>query len=93
MIRRTKLNQANMTRLIVVKCLILLGMMGLIWRLYYLTVENRNFLVKQSNMRIVRQHSKYPLRGSLFDRNGQPLALSLQVYTAWIEPTQFEAND
>lgn len=83
------IHQPNFARVLIILLCIILGFGGLIWRIYDLTVKNRSFLLKQSNMRILRKRSRYPLRGSLLDRNGQILAISMAAHTAWVEPFEY----
>ncbi len=65
---------------------------GLIWRMVYLMVLNRDFLLNQSNARVLRVIDIPAYRGMVVDRNGKPLAVSTPVDSVWINPTQFSAD-
>lgn len=68
---------------------ILTGFAALIWRLVDLTIFNRTFLVKQGQMRTVRDMDIPAYRGMIMDRNGVPLAISTPVDSIWVNPSQF----
>lgn len=65
---------------------------GLIWRMVYLMVYNRDFLLNQSNARVLRVIDIPSYRGMIVDRNGKPLAVSTPVDSVWINPSQFNAE-
>ncbi len=71
---------------------LLLLMLVLVGRLFYLSFVDRNFLLKQSDARSLRVIDIPAYRGMIVDRNGVPLAVSTPVYAAWINPQQFYAN-
>lgn len=55
----------------------------LVYRMVYLTVIDRAFLVKEGNARSIRTVSISAYRGMILDRNGNPLAVSSRVYAVW----------
>ncbi len=63
--------------------------LALIGRLIYLTILNRNFLIKQGQARMLRVEDIPAFRGIITDRNGQPLAVSTPVDSIWINPNLF----
>lgn len=65
---------------------------GLVWRMVYLMVLNRSFLLDQSNARVLRVVDIPAYRGMIVDRNNKPLAVSTPVDSVWINPTQYAAN-
>ena len=65
----------------------------LIWRMYDLTVMNRQFLLSQGDARSVRIVDLPAYRGMITDRNGIPLAVSTPVKSVWINPKQFSPTD
>lgn len=73
--------------------IILLGIgvaITFVHRLYELhTVEN-DFLQVQGDKRSIRQVSLPSYRGMLFDRNGDPLAISTPVHSVWVNPNQVD---
>ncbi|KTD22444.1 peptidoglycan D,D-transpeptidase FtsI family protein [Legionella londiniensis] len=61
----------------------------LIWRMYDLTIMNRQFLLNQGDARSLRTIDIPAYRGMITDRNGIPLAVSTPVKSAWINPKEF----
>jgi len=68
---------------------------GLGVRMVYLNVTERAFLQEQGDARSLRVETLPANRGIIFDRNGEPLAVSTPVVSAWLDPTQTDisAND
>ena len=69
--------------------LFLLIAVTLIGRGLQLQIYHRVFLQKQGEHRHLRQHLIAAYRGTIFDRNGEPLAVSTPVDSIWIDPEQF----
>lgn len=69
--------------------LIILSVVGLIVRMVDLAVINRQFLQTQGDARALRTVTGPAVRGMITDRNGYPLAISIQVYSVWINPQEF----
>lgn len=63
--------------------------LALVWRLVDLTIFNRDFLVKQGQLRTLRTVEIPAYRGIITDRNNQPLAISTPVDSVWINPSLF----
>lgn len=80
-------------RLYFVIIFILLIVTGLLVRLVYLTVINQRFLNNQGNVRAVRTVMTPAFRGMILDRNRFPLAVSSAVFSVWIDPKVFQANN
>src|SRR4051794_32751889 len=71
---------------------LLLCVIGLAWRMAYLSVQNRPFLLKQSEARALRVMNIPAYRGMITDRNGVPLAVSTPVDSIWLNPELFQAT-
>lgn len=67
---------------VVVLALVLLG------RVVYLQVFNTDFLIGQADARQVRTARISANRGSITDRNGEPLAASMPVDSLWVSPRE-----
>ena len=61
--------------------------LGLTARLIYLSVTERAFLQEQGDARSLRFETLAANRGIIFDRNGEPLAVSTPVWSVWIDPS------
>lgn len=66
--------------------LILTG--AVILRLTYLNTVSSSFLENQLNSRIMRTITLPAMRGTITDRNSQPLAVSTPVDTIWADPSE-----
>ena len=53
-----------------------------------LQLLNRHFLQNEGDKRAVRYESVMAHRGVIFDRNGEPLAVSAPVVTIWADPAE-----
>jgi len=58
-------------------------------RLSYLQLVEKDFLEQQSSARTTRAVDLPVHRGNIYDRNGEPLAVSTQVYSIWVNPKIF----
>lgn len=72
-----------------VVALFFLCVSGLIWRLVFLTVIDRDFLQRQGDARTIREVEISAYRGMITDRNGEPLAISTPVDSVWANPQEF----
>ena len=61
---------------------------GLIVRIVYLGVTERDFLQEQGDARSVRHEVIPAMRGVITDRHGEPLAISTPVYGVWADPSK-----
>src|SRR5436190_11527467 len=77
-------------RFYLIVLLITLTVAGLAWRILDLAILNQHFLQKQGDNRVLRLISTPSFRGMIVDRNGFPLAVSTPVYSAWMNPLEFE---
>lgn len=71
---------------------ILLVVLGLVARIVNLTVIKHAFLQGESNSRVVRTMNVPAFRGMIADRHGYPLAISTSVYSAWVNPQEFNSK-
>ena len=60
-------------------------------RAVYLQVVNADYLQEQGNARHLRVIQDNSHRGMIFDRNGEPLAISTPVDSVWAEPDALAA--
>ncbi|MBW1709209.1 MAG: penicillin-binding protein 2 [Deltaproteobacteria bacterium] len=77
-------------RIVVVFCVFLLAWGGLIWRAASLQIHNRDQLVKVAEQEYLRNIKLIPVRGDIFDRNGEKLAVSLSVDSIYAEPIRIK---
>ena len=71
---------------------VLLGA-ALVARAVHLQVFNTDFLNRQAAARHLRVATLAATRGSIVDRNGEPLAASTPVDSVWVDPPQVLARD
>lgn len=67
---------------------IMLMLVALVARAGYLQVVNQEFLLKQGSERQVRTIATPAYRGTIFDRYGEPVAISSPVDSVWANPQQ-----
>ena len=65
-----------------------LAAVTLVWRAVCLQVLDKEFLLSQGEARHLRVVSLPAHRGVIQDRNGEPLAVSTQVESVWINPQE-----
>ncbi|KAA0941729.1 penicillin-binding protein 2 [Pseudomonas sp. ANT_H4] len=58
-------------------------------RIIHLTIFSHEFLNNEGRKRSTRLTETVPVRGTIFDRFKQPLAVSTPVSTLWVNPKQF----
>ncbi len=62
---------------------------SLVARAVHLQVLDKDFLNRQADTRHLRTESISAHRGTIFDRNGEPLAISTPVDSIWVNPKEF----
>lgn len=77
---------------------LVLGVIGLVYaglasRTAYIQVVEPEMLKKQGDMRSLRTSSSKVHRGSIVDRNGRELAVSVPVETVWADPKIIMQNN
>jgi cell division protein FtsI (penicillin-binding protein 3) len=75
-------------RLYVVMMMLALGSTALIVRAVDLQVVRKDFYQEQGDARFLREMPIPVSRGTIFDRNGEPLAVSTPVESIWANPQQ-----
>jgi len=85
--RRPQLTWRRWRTALVLGCFAVAGG-GLQARLLYLQLIDRDFLSEQGNDRHLRTVQISAHRGSIVDRNGEPLAVSAPVDTIWANPKE-----
>ena len=79
-------------RAVLVLALMLCGFMYMGWRAYDLQVRQADFLRQQGAQRYLREVPLPTLRGAIYDRNGEPLALSTPMRSLWVNPAEFRED-
>jgi cell division protein FtsI (penicillin-binding protein 3) len=72
--------------------LVFLGAVGLVFRAVELQLLDHGFLAKQGDDRSMRVVKIAAHRGSITDRNGEPLAVSTPVDSVWVNPQELNDN-
>jgi cell division protein FtsI (penicillin-binding protein 3) len=72
--------------------MVLLGAAGLVARAFELQLLDHGFLAKQGDDRSMRVVKIEAHRGSITDRNGEPLAVSTPVDSVWVNPQELNDN-
>ena len=80
--------QYRFRRMIVLSVFTLL-ISGLFYRALDMQVLNQAFFQQQGDARHIRTVPISAHRGDIYDRNGEPLAISTPVDTVWINPKEF----
>ena len=62
---------------------------SLVARAVYLQVLDKDFLNQQADTRHLRTEKISAHRGTITDRNGEPLAISTPVDSIWVNPKEF----
>ncbi len=68
-------------------------LVGVIARLINLQVFEQEFLKKQGNAMVIRVVNDQAYRGMILDRNSEPLAVSTQIESVWLNPKVFDINN
>ncbi len=64
----------------------------LVYMLWTLAVDKRDFLINQSKLRVERKRIISPKRQKILDRNGNILAISLPKTSFWVHPEKLLLN-
>jgi cell division protein FtsI (penicillin-binding protein 3) len=75
-------------RLVLVACVLGVAALGLIARAVDLQVVHQAFLQKQGDARFLREVEIPVSRGTIYDRNGVPLAVSTPMLSLWANPDE-----
>ena len=82
----------HQARLMVVASFFVLILVALVWRMYDLTIMDRQFLLGQGQARSLRVLDIPAYRGMIIDRQGAPLAVSTPVQSVWINTKTFSPD-
>lgn len=69
-----------------------LAVTGLLWRALDMQVVNQTFFKRQGDARHLRVVPVSAHRGDIYDRNGEPLAISTPVDSVWVNPKELGKN-
>ncbi len=72
----------------VVLSIFMMAVAGLLWRALDMQVINQSFFQQQGDVRHLRVVKVPAHRGDIYDRNGEPLAISTPVDTIWAQPAE-----
>ena len=90
-IKRSFLNISMFGRMRVINLIAVLITTAVICRVVYLNTFSNEFLSGQMNTRVMRTLKITPMRGTIEDRSGNPLAVSTPVASIWADPTGISA--
>jgi cell division protein FtsI (penicillin-binding protein 3) len=91
--RRRQAGPSSRKRMVVVVGLLGLTSLGLVARAFDLQVVRKQFYQSQGEARFLREMLIPVSRGTIFDRNGEPLAVSTPVMSIWANPSEVLDND
>ncbi|MGV6851552.1 MAG: peptidoglycan D,D-transpeptidase FtsI family protein, partial [bacterium] len=66
-----------------------LAVLALVARAVQLQMIDQEKLQKEGNARYLREVSIPANRGAIYDRNGEPVAISSPVASIWVDPREF----
>lgn len=89
---RAEFNPQTGFRAVVVLSCLGLSFLYMGWRAYDLQVRQAGFLREQGAQRYLREVPLPTVRGAIYDRNGEPLALSTPMRSVWINPKEFAGS-
>jgi stage V sporulation protein D (sporulation-specific penicillin-binding protein) len=79
-------------RLIVLALLFASGAVGLVGRLAYLQIVHHGYYAQEAEQEHLSRQTVRPTRGAILDRNGYPLATSLDAYDLYIERRSWQGQ-
>ncbi|MEZ2417386.1 peptidoglycan D,D-transpeptidase FtsI family protein [Luteibacter sp. RCC_6_2] len=80
-------------RMTVIVALLCVAVSGLVVRAFDLQVVRKQFYQDQGDARFLREMPIAVSRGTIFDRNGEPLAVSTPVASIWANPPEVLENE
>ena len=80
-------------RMVLVVGMLGLASLGLVARAFDLQVVRKQFYQRQGDARFLREMPIPVSRGTIFDRNGEPLAVSTPVTSLWANPSEVLEDD
>jgi cell division protein FtsI (penicillin-binding protein 3) len=91
--RRRNAAPSSRRRVAVVGIVLGLASLGLVARAFDLQVVRKEFYQNQGDARFLRELPIAVSRGTIFDRNGEPLAVSTPVVSIWANPAEVLDNE
>jgi cell division protein FtsI (penicillin-binding protein 3) len=91
--RRRGAGPSARRRMVVVVGLLGLVSVGLVARAFDLQVVRKQFYQRQGDARFLREMPIPVSRGTIFDRNGEPLAVSTPMMSIWANPAEVLDSD
>ncbi|WP_243042596.1 peptidoglycan D,D-transpeptidase FtsI family protein [Dyella sedimenti] len=91
--RRRAAAPSTRRRMLVVTGVLTLASLGLVARAFDLQVVRKEFYQNQGDARFLREVPIAVSRGTVFDRNGEPLAVSTPVVSIWANPAEVLDNE
>lgn len=83
--------QFQLRRMVVLAVFMLL-VVGLLYRALDMQVINQSFFKQQGDARHMRIVPLTAHRGDIYDRNGEPLAISTPVDSVWVNPQELQLD-
>ena len=80
-------------RFITVQVALLSLLAVVLWRVVYLQVLQKDFLIREGTSRWQRQEVVNAPRGMMIDRFGEPVAVSTPVISLWADPRELADDD
>jgi cell division protein FtsI (penicillin-binding protein 3) len=80
-------------RYITVQIALLILLSAIVWRVVYLQVLQKDFLISEGTSRWQRVEVVNAPRGMLVDRYGEPIAVSTPVMSIWADPRELQVED
>jgi cell division protein FtsI (penicillin-binding protein 3) len=91
--RRRGQGPSTRKRMLLVTVILVACSVGLVVRAFDLQVVRKQFYQDQGDARFLREVPIAVSRGTIFDRNGEPLAVSTPVMSIWANPPEVLEND
>jgi cell division protein FtsI (penicillin-binding protein 3) len=91
--RRRNAAPSARRRMTLVVVVLALASLGLVARAFDLQVVRKEFYQNQGDARFLRELPIAVSRGTIFDRNGEPLAVSTPVVSIWANPAEVLDNE
>jgi len=84
------MSKRNLNRLATLTLLITLILVAFMGRVFYLQVIQHDFFLKKSTVQLKKLINLFSHRGSIFDRNRQPLATTQTSYAVFVAPDELD---
>lgn len=83
----------NKRRLFLLQSFVLIVFLGLIMRLGYIQIVRGDWLTEKALAQQVRDIPIEAKRGTIYDRNGKEMAISIAKYTVWAKPSSIAEKE